>query len=83
MAEGNQPLLDLLGTKMTQVLHMPTVCEKCFNQQAGPKRLHNRERSEVCTSQRCQSAHGSVTNLMELGPNKYRAANEMPYVPLI
>ena len=83
MAEGCRPLLDSVRMKMAQVLHAPIVCEKCFNQQAGPKRLHNRERSEVCTNQRSQSTHGSVTNLIELGPNKYEAANEMPYVLLI
>lgn len=29
------------------------------------------------------NTHGSVTNLREMGPNKYPAANEMPYVSLI
>ena len=38
--------------------------------------------SGVCTVPTIILAHGSVTNLMELGPNYLVAANELACVPL-
>jgi hypothetical protein len=55
---------------------------KMVQSTSRPKRLHNRERSDVCTSQPASINTWKCDKLDGIGANKYRAANEMPYVPL-